>query len=203
MKYIFVIVLWIYSYASSAQSDCHVETQHTGDGGIDDWSAIGSEPHELPPTDDDDLSIDSLRLFFNELKQEIEGPDVVQEEIDEAKKILKLVPELLGDSIVNLISNNLNSMAADNNLAAISPQVTLFPNPNDGKFKVKLVIPECSEITIKLYDLLNNLIATIADNYFSSGTQLVDFDNKSLASGMYFVKISGQDIDVRRRIIIK
>ena len=70
-----------------------------------------------------------------------------------------------------------------------------YPNPFNPSTKIKFTIPvtlsgvEESIVTLKIYDVLGNEIATIVNEYKASGTYEINFDAGNLPSGIYVAQL--------------
>jgi hypothetical protein len=79
-----------------------------------------------------------------------------------------------------------------------------YPNPFCFSTAIKFGIPEKSFVSLKVYNLLGQEVAVIAEKEYSSGVHSVIFDASNLASGIYFYTLKAGDlIDTRRMHIIK
>lgn len=80
-----------------------------------------------------------------------------------------------------------------------------FPNPFNPITEIEFTLAEQSDITLKVYDILGNEIATLASGSHSAGRYTVPFDGTSHASGVYIYKLSygkGQSI-TRKMTLLK
>ena len=69
-----------------------------------------------------------------------------------------------------------------------------YPNPFNPTTKIKYIIPNVGTtlmkfVTIKVYDVLGNEIATLVNGEIPAGIYNVDFNAKNLSSGIYFYKL--------------
>ena len=79
-----------------------------------------------------------------------------------------------------------------------------YPNPFNPTTKIKYSIPNKSTVSIKVYDLIGNEIATLVHDEKNKGTYEVEFNASELASGIYFCKMqSGSFIKISKIILIK
>jgi FG-GAP-like repeat/Bacterial Ig-like domain/Secretion system C-terminal sorting domain len=90
-----------------------------------------------------------------------------------------------------------------------------YPNPFNPSTKIKFEIPlgpsllkGKSEaggfITLKVYDVLGNEVATLVDEYKPAGSYGVEFDASNLSSGVYLYKLSAGDFsDVKKLMLLK
>ncbi len=79
-----------------------------------------------------------------------------------------------------------------------------FPNPFNPSTIIKYEIPERSFVTLKVYDVLGNVIATLVNEENSAGNYNVEFNAKELSSGIYFYSLSlGNFFSTKKMILIK
>jgi hypothetical protein len=79
-----------------------------------------------------------------------------------------------------------------------------YPNPFNPSTKIKYEIPERSFVSINVYDLLGDEIATLVNEEKPAGTYEVEFDGTGLPSGIYFYKLSGDNFsDTRKMLLLK
>jgi photosystem II stability/assembly factor-like uncharacterized protein len=65
-----------------------------------------------------------------------------------------------------------------------------YPNPFNPSTTISYNIPEDGEVTLKVYDLLGNEVATLVNDYKAAGRYTVSFDASALSSGTYFYRIT-------------
>ncbi|MCK6615915.1 MAG: T9SS type A sorting domain-containing protein, partial [Ignavibacteriaceae bacterium] len=65
-----------------------------------------------------------------------------------------------------------------------------YPNPFNPVTEIEFALPEQSDVTLKVYDILGKEIATLASGNYSAGRYTVPFDGSSHASGVYIYKLS-------------
>jgi len=87
-----------------------------------------------------------------------------------------------------------------------------YPNPFNPVTTIKYQIPKLSFITIKIYDVLGNEIATIVNEEKPAGSYEVEFDGDGLTSGIYFFRLqagspsagSGQSfVETKKMVLLK
>ena len=79
-----------------------------------------------------------------------------------------------------------------------------YPNPFNPITKIKYTISKRSLVTIKIFNVLGNEIATLVNEEKSIGNYNVDFDGTNLPSGVYFYRINAGDfLETRKMLLIK
>ncbi len=79
-----------------------------------------------------------------------------------------------------------------------------FPNPFNPTTSIKYTLPERAAVSIKVYDVLGNLVDVILDDTKEAGIYEVTYDASGIASGVYFYQFkAGEFVSVRKMNIIK
>jgi hypothetical protein len=79
-----------------------------------------------------------------------------------------------------------------------------YPNPFNPATNISYNIPSQSFVSIKVYDLLGNEIATLVNEEKSAGNFQVEFNATGLSSGIYFYKFqSGPFVEFKKMVLIK
>ncbi len=79
-----------------------------------------------------------------------------------------------------------------------------FPNPFNPTTTIKYSIAEPAPVKLKIYNALGMEVATLVDEYKSSGDYSLDFNGAALASGIYFYRLSAADYEnVHKMMILK
>jgi len=79
-----------------------------------------------------------------------------------------------------------------------------FPNPFNPSTRIRYQIPELSFVTLKVYDVLGNAIATIVNEEKSAGSYDIDFNGDGLTSGIYFYQLRvGNFTQTRKMMLLK
>jgi len=83
-----------------------------------------------------------------------------------------------------------------------------YPNPFNPVTLIKYALPENAHVTIKVYNVIGQLIKTLLIEYKQAGYYSVQFDATELASGVYFYKLSatggaGNFKDIKKMAVIK
>jgi hypothetical protein len=77
-----------------------------------------------------------------------------------------------------------------------------YPNPFNPSTKIRYEIPELSFVTIKVYDVLGNEIATLVNEEKPNGNYEAEFIGNGLVSGIYYYRITAGDFSQTKKMIL-
>ncbi len=76
-----------------------------------------------------------------------------------------------------------------------------YPNPFNPSTTIAFRLNEASNVTVKVFNLLGQEIATLLSNEeLEEGVQTLDFSASALASGIYFYRVEGQNVETGEQI---
>ncbi|OGU58143.1 MAG: hypothetical protein A2315_09220 [Ignavibacteria bacterium RIFOXYB2_FULL_35_12] len=84
-----------------------------------------------------------------------------------------------------------------------------YPNPFNPTTKISYAIPLLGGargglVTLKVFDVLGNEVATLIDEYRTAGNYEVEYDASNLASGIYFYQLKvGEFISTKKMVLIR
>ena len=79
-----------------------------------------------------------------------------------------------------------------------------YPNPFNPSTSIEFRIPESGFVSLKVYDILGNNVATLFNNYLFVGKHKVDFNASGLPSGIYFYQLkTGNYLETKKMILLK
>jgi M6 family metalloprotease-like protein len=77
-----------------------------------------------------------------------------------------------------------------------------YPNPFNPTTTIRYVIPKDGLVTIKVYDVLGNEIATLVNEEKSAGSYEVSFNASGLTSGIYLYKLQTNNFTETNKMIL-
>lgn len=77
-----------------------------------------------------------------------------------------------------------------------------YPNPFNMSTNIKFALPESSNITLKVYDMLGREIKTLADGFYTAGIHSVRFDGGRQASGIYYYRLTTPNYMQKRAMVL-
>ena len=77
-----------------------------------------------------------------------------------------------------------------------------YPNPFNPTTTIKYQIPELSFVTLKVFDVLGNEVATLINEEKPAGEYVVEFGGDGLTSGIYFYQLHAGDYTNTKKMIL-
>jgi len=80
--------------------------------------------------------------------------------------------------------------------------VTANPNPFNPITTITYSIKSPSHVSLNVYNITGQKVATLVDNTMSAGVHTVTFDGSNLASGMYFYRFESSDFEKKGKMLL-
>jgi|GEM_PF-1369034 len=77
-----------------------------------------------------------------------------------------------------------------------------YPNPFNPVTSIRFGLPEATDVTISVYNLLGEKVATLVNERKKAGIYTVRFNASRLGSGLYFYEISTENFSRTRKMIV-
>lgn len=105
----------------------------------------------------------------------------------------------MGDSDVKDITTGVES---EQNIVKAFALDQNYPNPFNPSTTIRFSLPEASFVTLKVYNLLGQEVATVVNENLNAGVHQVNFDAKNLTSGIYIYKISAGKYEASKKMLL-
>lgn len=103
-----------------------------------------------------------------------------------------------------IIGADTHSIAKDLDVPATFSIDQNYPNPFNPTTTIKYAIPEASFVTLKVFNITGEEVATLVNRQISAGFHSVNFDAKGLASGTYIYRIqAGNYVKTYKMLLMK
>ena len=77
-----------------------------------------------------------------------------------------------------------------------------YPNPFNPATTISYTLPEAAFVSMKVYSLLGEEVATLVNANQPAGTHQVHFDAAGLPSGVYFYRLSAGSFSATRKLML-
>lgn len=77
-----------------------------------------------------------------------------------------------------------------------------YPNPFNPVTSIRFSLPNATDVSLRVFDLLGREVDTLVDELLSSGPHEVQFDASSLASGIYIYKLESASESLTRTMTL-
>ena len=98
-------------------------------------------------------------------------------------------------------------VAVDENQINIPTEYCLYqnyPNPFNPRTVISYQLPVSGNITLKVFDVLGNEVATVVNEYKPAGVYEINWNATNLPSGVYFYQLKAQDyVSVKKMLLLK
>jgi len=79
-----------------------------------------------------------------------------------------------------------------------------YPNPFNPSTTIKFELPQSSLVSLKVYDVLGNEVATLVKDELTAGIHSVEFNAESFPSGTYFYRLQSNIFaSVKKMLLLK
>ena len=105
------------------------------------------------------------------------------------------------DSLMNKITN----IDVNYDLPIETPCLTQnYPNPFNPSTTIEFDLPRTSKVSVKIYNIIGEEVATLLSASLLSGSHSVDWDASNLASGVYLYRLQAGDyVETRKMMLMK
>ena len=78
-----------------------------------------------------------------------------------------------------------------------------YPNPFNPTTNIEFRIANFGFVSLKVYDVLGRLVATLVNGVRSPGSYEVQFNGSKLASGVYFYRLTAPGVNIVRKMLLE
>ena len=79
---------------------------------------------------------------------------------------------------------------------------SVYPNPFNPETTIRLNVPVSGAITVGVFNLLGEKVASIHDGYAAAGSQIFNFDAANLSSGIYLLSIGTPEGNLTKKLVL-
>ena len=110
-------------------------------------------------------------------------------------------------STTGVIINKTKNQLQQESKATVNAPLSYFisqnyPNPFNPSTVIHYEIPNNGFVTLKVYDILGNLVKTLVDKYQTKGRYDINFNAGNIASGMYIYRLTGTNFSISKKMLL-
>ena len=111
---------------------------------------------------------------------------------------------VFADGSTALLESVTSSIEDDNEFPSAYTLSQNYPNPFNPSTTIQYSLPEVAEVTLEVYNMLGQKVASLVEARQSAGTYTIEFDGSGLASGTYMYRMQAGDfVQTRKFALIK
>lgn len=77
-----------------------------------------------------------------------------------------------------------------------------YPNPFNPSTTIQFAVPQTSNVTLRIYDILGREVATLIDEEYQPGQYKIIFAAGQLASGLYVYRLQAGDFRETKKLML-
>lgn len=77
-----------------------------------------------------------------------------------------------------------------------------YPNPFNPSTQIAFSVVKSGNYTLKVFNMLGQEVATLANRYFSQGSYTETFNASKLSSGIYIYQLTGSNVNLVRKMML-
>ncbi len=112
------------------------------------------------------------------------------------------LPQIYGDEAQKTINKIMNENGEEISAVASYSLDQNYPNPFNPSTVIKYSLPQSEFVSLKVYDILGNEVATLVNEQRASGVYEVTFDAGNLGSGVYVYTLTAGDFVQTKKLML-
>jgi len=101
-----------------------------------------------------------------------------------------------------IVANSQNEVSVDMPIAASFNLSDAYPNPFNPVTTMTLTMPMAGDMKVEVYNLLGQVVATLANGYMDASTYTLIWDASNASSGVYFVQADAAGFTKTQKLML-
>ena len=101
-----------------------------------------------------------------------------------------------------IVANSQYEVSVDMPIATSFTLSEAYPNPFNPTTTMTLTMPVSGEITVEVYNVLGQVVATLASGYMDASTYTLTWDASNASSGVYFVQADAEGFTKTQKLML-
>ena len=101
-----------------------------------------------------------------------------------------------------IVANSQYEVSVEMPIAASFTLSDAYPNPFNPTTAMTLTMPASGEITVEVYNVLGQVVATLASGYMEANTYTLTWDASNASSGVYFVQADTEGFTKTQKLML-
>lgn len=110
-------------------------------------------------------------------------------------------------AVMNEATNKYNTVLSVDKISELPTGYSLdqnYPNPFNPSTRIQFSINNTESVSLKVFDVLGNEVATLVNEELTPGIYQYDFDASNLSSGVYYYKLqAGSFTETKKMILVR
>lgn len=94
------------------------------------------------------------------------------------------------------------TVGIEDNSPGAQADLMVFPNPASSEVSVTYRLPASKNIKLEIYDAVGNLVYDLVNKKQAAGGYTVTFNTATIANGIYYVKLMGDNVNLKTEKIV-
>jgi hypothetical protein len=107
-----------------------------------------------------------------------------------------------GGTIHKMTGSSVTSVNDQSEMPAVYELKHNYPNPFNPTTKIEFRIADFGFVSLKIYDVLGNEVATLVNEYKQAGSYEINFDASGLPSGVYYFRLAAGGYSESKKMIL-
>jgi glucuronoarabinoxylan endo-1,4-beta-xylanase len=107
-----------------------------------------------------------------------------------------------GSSVTTFVGDVVVGVKEDPPLPQTIQLFQNYPNPFNPTTEIRYRIPEAGHVSLKVYNMLGQVVATLFEGKQDPGSHVVTFDGSGISAGVYVYKLSVNDNATTKKLVL-